>query len=67
MANAPLHGVLGYLRSLRDTLAVSETPDAELLERFAHGHEEAPFATLVRRHGPMVWSVCRRVLPSRAW
>lgn len=63
MAKAPLHGVLGYLQNLRDTLAVSETPDAHLLARFAHGHEEAPFAALVRRHGPMVWSVCRRVLP----
>jgi RNA polymerase sigma factor (sigma-70 family) len=38
--------------------------DGELLERFAQRHEEAAFAALLRRHGPMVLSVCRRVLRS---
>jgi len=33
-----------------------------MLERFALQREEAAFAALVERHGPMVWSVCRRVL-----
>src|SRR5438309_7362359 len=60
MVNAQLHGVL---RHLRDAQALTEAPDAQLLERFARGHEEEPFAALVRRHGPMVWSVSRRVLP----
>ncbi|HEV3255971.1 MAG TPA: sigma-70 family RNA polymerase sigma factor [Gemmataceae bacterium] len=63
MVNAQLHGVLRYLQSLRDTQALTEAPDAQLLEWFARGHEEGPFAALVRRHGPMVWSVSRRVLP----
>jgi RNA polymerase sigma factor (sigma-70 family) len=38
--------------------------DGELLKRFAQQHEEAAFAALLRRHGPMVLSVCRRVLRS---
>ena len=39
--------------------------DKELLERFATGRDSAgelAFATLVARHGPMVLSVCRRML-----
>src|SRR5205814_317663 len=38
------------------------TSDAELLRRFAAGRDEAAFADLVRRHGPMVLGACRRVL-----
>jgi RNA polymerase sigma factor (sigma-70 family) len=36
--------------------------DEELLTAFLARREEAAFAALVRRHGPMVLAVCRRVL-----
>jgi RNA polymerase sigma factor (sigma-70 family) len=36
--------------------------DADLLRRFAAGQCEEAFTTLVRRHGPLVLWVCRRVL-----
>ncbi len=36
--------------------------DGQLLARFASTRDEACFAALVRRHGPMVLSVCRRLL-----
>jgi RNA polymerase sigma factor (sigma-70 family) len=36
--------------------------DAALLERFIRRREEAAFAALLARHGPMVHGVCRRVL-----
>src|SRR5262245_38109262 len=62
MVKAQLHGVMSHLRSMRDTQTLNEAPDAQLLAWFARGHDEASFAALVRRHGPMVWSVSRRVL-----
>jgi RNA polymerase sigma factor (sigma-70 family) len=36
--------------------------DAQLLDYFVERHDEAAFEALVRRHGPMVLGVCRRVL-----
>jgi RNA polymerase sigma factor (sigma-70 family) len=36
--------------------------DDELLKGFVERHDEAALAALVRRHGPMVWGVCRRLL-----
>ena len=36
--------------------------DRQLLDDFAAHRDEAAFATLVARHGPMVLRVCRRVL-----
>jgi RNA polymerase sigma factor (sigma-70 family) len=36
--------------------------DGKLLEAYISRHDEAALAALVRRHGPMVWGVCRRTL-----
>src|SRR5687768_6135116 len=54
--------VLRHLRRrvlLRDGAGLT---DGQLLGRFVERRDEAAFAALVRRHGPMVWGVCRRVL-----
>jgi RNA polymerase sigma factor (sigma-70 family) len=36
--------------------------DGQLLGQFIEHRNEAAIAVLVRRHGPMVWGVCRRIL-----
>jgi RNA polymerase sigma factor (sigma-70 family) len=54
------------VRHLRRTAArgSAEATDGELLERFVRCRDEGAVAALVRRHGPMVWGVCRRILHS---
>jgi hypothetical protein len=36
--------------------------DGQLLAQFVGQHDEAAFEVLVKRHGPMVFGVCRRLL-----
>src|SRR5262245_52742065 len=44
---------------LRDCAGLT---DGQLLECFISRRDSAALAALVRRHGPMVWGVCRRLL-----
>jgi RNA polymerase sigma factor (sigma-70 family) len=54
---------LAVFNHLRGLLGQAEGPsDADLLARFADRRDGDAFAELVRRHGPMVLGVCRRVL-----
>ena len=39
--------------------------DSELLQEFIETHSEYAFEQLVRRHGPIVFNVCYRVLAHR--
>jgi RNA polymerase sigma factor (sigma-70 family) len=60
----PTNRLRQSLEHLRRALAPpgDATSDAQLLARFLIDREEGAFAALVRRHGPMVLGVCRRVL-----
>jgi RNA polymerase sigma factor (sigma-70 family) len=44
--------------------SLASAGDAQLLHRFAKAGEQQAFAMLVKRHGPMVWGVTRRLLQS---
>ncbi len=57
--------VLTSVRHLRGLLAAQRSQDdsdEQLLHAFADRRDDLAFTTLVRRHGPMVLGVCRRVL-----
>ena len=55
------------LRQLHRLAARGAGPanDEELLERFFLDCDQEAFAQLIRRHGPMVFGVCMRVLHNR--
>jgi RNA polymerase sigma factor (sigma-70 family) len=53
--------ILHYLRRLTPP-ADGATADRDLLARFAATADETAFEALVRRHGPLVWGVCLRLL-----
>src|SRR5947208_8379168 len=57
MSSAQIGAVLRYIRKL-----ATARPDHELLDRFVRHRDEAAFAALLQRHGPMVLGVCRSVL-----
>src|SRR5262245_11048345 len=63
MADARLTPVLRYLYQAARSAGTEAPTDARLLERFCRGQDPEAFAALVRRHGPLVWRVCRRALP----
>src|SRR5262249_61829570 len=57
-----LQAVLRYIHKVARPSDGAETTDGQLLDQFIAHRDEAAFATLVRRHGPLVLAVCERVL-----
>src|SRR6266568_3934886 len=62
MATGQLGRVIQQLRAAVLRRDGEGLTDGQLLESFLARQEEAAFEALVRRHGPMVLGVCRRVL-----
>src|SRR5262245_63914639 len=62
MSGARLGTVLRHIHRLALPAQTQELSDAQLLERFRAGRDEAAFAALMQRHGSLVWCVCRQVL-----
>jgi RNA polymerase sigma factor (sigma-70 family) len=61
MSEGPLSTLLDYLRRLVSSEA-TDCSDEELLERFALERDEMAFESLLHRYGPLVWSICHRIL-----
>jgi RNA polymerase sigma factor (sigma-70 family) len=58
----PAVPILSHIRRLARAESPAPSSDADCLERFSARGEESAFETLVRRHGPMVFRVCRVTL-----
>jgi RNA polymerase sigma factor (sigma-70 family) len=57
-----ISAVLRYLCLVAGTKGATNRGDAWLLQQFVAQRDEEAFAAILERHGPLVWSVCRRVL-----
>src|SRR6516165_5366607 len=66
MASTTLNGVLQHLRRAALVPDGAALTDGQLLECFILRRDEVSFEALLRRHGPMVLGVCRRVLRNEA-
>jgi RNA polymerase sigma factor (sigma-70 family) len=54
--------LIAYLRRTAQPADGGQLSDGQLLDAYVTDKDHAAFAALVRRHGPMVLGVCRRVL-----
>ena len=62
MLNASPGSVLDSVARLFESGTVAALGESQLLDRFAAEGDPAAFEAILRRHGPMVLGVCRRVL-----
>src|SRR5262245_59074262 len=62
MATANLSAFLRCLTRGMAAETLGDQSDRRLVEQFLSGRDETVFEALVRRHGPIVYRVCWRVL-----
>src|SRR5437764_11703085 len=62
MPQSTLGEVLRFIHRICAAQGTCDLTDRELLERYAANQDESAFAFLVKRHGPMVFGISRRVL-----
>src|SRR5271166_1944012 len=62
MAGAQLGAALRQIQRLFSEGSSTGLSDTHLLNRFATRRDEAAFAAILARHGPMVLAVCRGIL-----
>jgi RNA polymerase sigma factor (sigma-70 family) len=62
MATRQWDALVRHIRRLIGPTETAVQTDRQLLQRFADRQDEAAFALVVERHGPMVLRVCQRLL-----
>jgi DNA-directed RNA polymerase specialized sigma24 family protein len=62
MPASQISAVIQHLRRAGVLQDAAQWTDGQLLETFVNGRDQAALEALVRRHGPMVWGVCLRIL-----
>jgi RNA polymerase sigma factor (sigma-70 family) len=62
MATAQLASVVRHIQGLTADSTMSQQSDGALLRAYLGRNDQAAFAALLWRHGPMVLRICRRVL-----
>jgi RNA polymerase sigma factor (sigma-70 family) len=58
----PIPSILGRLRQILGASGSGALTDTDLLQRWISRRDEAAFETLVWRHGPAVFGLCRRLV-----
>jgi RNA polymerase sigma factor (sigma-70 family) len=64
MTQAHPNPFVHHVRHLIGSVSAAALTDGQLLEQFLAHRDETAVEVLVRRHGPLVFGVCRRILPS---
>jgi RNA polymerase sigma factor (sigma-70 family) len=62
MPDGEMHAVVEFIHGLVVAPDLASQTDNALLKRFLADRDENAFEALVRRHGPMVLALCRRIL-----
>jgi RNA polymerase sigma factor (sigma-70 family) len=59
MPTRPLEALVRHVRRIAGASDPDPIGDADLMARFNASRDEAAFAEIVQRHGPLVWAICR--------
>jgi RNA polymerase sigma factor (sigma-70 family) len=65
MATCQLSKLINHVHKTMLRQEAARLSDGQLLECYVRGREDAIFDAIVRRHGPMVMGICRRILRNR--
>jgi RNA polymerase sigma factor (sigma-70 family) len=66
MSKTSLSTFLHHLKRGMVAETLSDAGDPQLVEQFLADRDEAAFEALIRRHGPMIMSVCSRIVHNHA-